>query len=112
MHAVITEENPKFIDIDEKVVSSRPRLNFLQIAEDLKNLIIKHQGVGHVVVDYSHDQTSNIVYALRRHKLEKGRDYSLTKITSKDDLDRKVEQIVLSPISGTAEDEALEENKA
>ncbi|EOV8094074.1 TPA: hypothetical protein NGR52_004229 [Vibrio parahaemolyticus] len=102
MHSVITESDPKFNDIKNKVEEVKPRLQFAKIAKDVKDLIINHRGKGHVVIEYAHDQISNVVYALKRYGLNKNEDYYLTRNISKTEGDnpKKVQEIIITPIVG------------
>lgn len=103
MHSVIREDDPKFDNIKTKVDEVKPRIQFRKVASDIKDLIVNHRGKGHVVIEYAHEQISNVVYALKRHGLVKDVDYSLTRCTEKSQTDPfgKVEQIIITPIVGS-----------
>jgi len=101
MHSVIKEDSPKFADVKSNVDEVKPRVHFSRVAEDIKDLIINHNCKGHIIIDYPHDQMSNVVYALKRRNLTRNEDYNLTRSTGKCHTDptKKVEQIIITPLT-------------
>lgn len=100
MYEVVREDSPKFQDIHKKVCNSKQRINFRSIASKLKDLLMDCNSEGYIVIEYSHDQISNVVNALKKHGLEKGVDFKLTRNMAKptEDSNKKTEQIIITPI--------------